>query len=95
MAAGQRSGIAIDDAIAIRWITLNPARALGIDDRTGSLEVGKMADVVIWDGNPFSVYSHAEQVFVDGALTYDRNDPTRQARSDFTLGVLEVNGVIE
>ena len=65
-----------------------------IADQTGTLEEGKMADVVIWDGNPFSVYTHAEQVFVDGALVYDRNDPARQPKSDFTLGIQEVDGEI-
>jgi imidazolonepropionase-like amidohydrolase len=94
MAAGQRSGLDFDESVAIRWITLNPAKALGIDDQTGSLEVGKMADVVIWNANPFSVYSHAEKVFVDGALAYDRNDPKRQPRSDFELGILEQNGEV-
>ena len=53
---------------AIRWLTANPAKALGIDDQTGTLEAGKMADVVLWNGNPFSVYAHAEKVYVDGAL---------------------------
>ncbi len=95
MAAGNRSGIAIDEAMAIRWITLNPATALGIADKTGSLEKGKAADVVVWDGNPFSVYSHAAKVYVDGALVYDRSDPEKQAKSDFSLGILEVEGVIE
>jgi imidazolonepropionase-like amidohydrolase len=94
MAAGNRSGIEIDEAVAIRWITLNPAKALGIADQTGTLEEGKMADVVIWDGNPFSVYTRTEQVFVDGALVYDRNDPARQPRSDFTLGIQEVDGEV-
>jgi imidazolonepropionase-like amidohydrolase len=94
MAAGNRSGIEIDEAVAIRWITLNPAKALGIADQTGSLEEGKMADVVIWDGNPFSVYTRTEQVYVDGALVYDRNDPARQPKSDFTLGIQEVDGEI-
>jgi hypothetical protein len=45
-----------------------------------------LADVVIWNGNPFSVYAKADQVFVDGALLYDRNDPARQPVSDFELG---------
>lgn len=94
MAAGNRAGIEIDEAMAIRWITLNAAKALGIADQTGTLEEGKMADVVIWDGNPFSVYTRTEQVFVDGALVYDRNDPARQAKSDFTLGIQEVGGEI-
>jgi imidazolonepropionase-like amidohydrolase len=71
---------------AIRWLTRNPAKALGILDQTGTLEAGKMADVVVWNGNPFSVYAKAEQVYVDGARVYDRNDATRQPQSDFMLG---------
>ena len=87
-AAGNRVGLNIPEAHAIMWMTLNPAKALGIDDRTGSLETGKMADAVLWTGNPLSVYSHAEKVFVDGALVYDRDDPKRQPESDFELGKL-------
>ena len=45
-----------------------------------------MADVVIWNGNPFSVYAKADQVFVDGALLYDRENPALQPVSDFELG---------
>src|SRR6185436_7145162 len=56
MAAGRRMGLPLREEDAIRWITLNPAKALGIADQTGSLAEGKMADVVIWSGNPFSVY---------------------------------------
>ncbi len=84
-AAGNRIGLNISEAHAIGWMTLNPAKALGIDAMTGSLEAGKMADVVLWTGNPFSVYSKAEKVFVDGALVYDRDDAKRQPRSDFEL----------
>ena len=86
MARGVRAGLEIEPAEAIRWLTMNPARSLGIVERTGSLEPGKMADVVIWNRNPFSVYAYAEQVYVDGARVYDRNDPDRQPRSDFMLG---------
>ena len=86
MAAGNRAGLEIAPEHAIRWITANPARAMGVLDRTGTLEEGKMADVVIWNGNPFSVYAKADQVFVDGALLYDRHDPARQPMSDFELG---------
>ena len=90
MAAGQRAGLDITPEHAIRWVTANPAKALGILDQTGTLEIGKMADVVIWSGNPFSVYSHADQVFIDGALLYDRNNPDRQPRRDFAVGIVEV-----
>ncbi len=89
MAAGNRSGIAITREQAIRWLTLNPAQALGIDKQTGSLEAGKMADIVVWDRDPFSVYARVDQAYVDGALVYDRNDPAHQPRSDFLLGLTE------
>jgi imidazolonepropionase-like amidohydrolase len=86
MANAQRVGIDIPPERAVRWITANPAKSMGILDRTGTLEAGKMADVVLWNGNPFSVYAKAEQVYVDGARLYDRNDPSRQPVSDFMLG---------
>jgi imidazolonepropionase-like amidohydrolase len=86
MTRGQRAGLKIPPERAIRWITANPARSLGILEQTGTLEAGKMADVVIWNGNPFSVYAMADQVFIDGALLYDRSDPARQPMSDFELG---------
>src|SRR3546814_16353793 len=60
----------------------SPAKAMGIADVTGTLEPGKMADVVLWNGNPFSVYAHAEKVYIDGARVYDRDDPARQPESD-------------
>lgn len=85
-AAGKRMGIDIPDAQVIRWITLNPAHAMGIDAMTGSLEPGKMADVVLWNGDPLSVYSRPEKVWIDGALMYDATDPKRRPVSDFELG---------
>src|SRR5947209_1893564 len=57
---------------ALRLVTLNPAIQLGIDNRTGSIDVGKDADVVVWNANPLSVYSHPELTFVDGELLFDR-----------------------
>lgn len=85
LAAGRRAGLAIAPEHAITWVTLNPAKVLGLDAQTGSLEAGKNADVVVWSGDPFSVYTKADQVFIDGALVYDRADPKRQPRSDFEL----------
>jgi len=86
LAAGRRIGMDIPEERAIRWITLNAARSLGIDDQTGSLEAGKRADVVIWSANPFSVYARADQVFIDGGLAFDRFDPAYQPVSDYELG---------
>ena len=88
MAAGRREGVPIAPERAIRWVTSNPARMLGLGDRTGSIAVGKDADLVLWSGDPFSVYSRAEQVFIDGALVFDRADPRRQPRADFEIGRL-------
>jgi imidazolonepropionase-like amidohydrolase len=88
MAAANRAGIPVRREQAIRWLTLNPAKALGIDEQTGSLEVGKAADVVVWSGDPFSVYQKATQVYIDGALIYDRQRPDRQPVSDFELEIL-------
>ena len=86
-AAGRRMGIQIPDGEVIRWITLNPAKALGIDKQTGSLAQGKMGDVVLWNGNPLSVYSRPEKVWIDGALLFDVDDPARRPVSDFELGL--------
>lgn len=85
-ADGRRMGIQISDAEVIKWLTYNPAKALGIADKTGSLKPGKMADVVLWNGNPLSVYSRPEMVWIDGALMYDAKDPKRRPVSDFELG---------
>ena len=79
-------GIDIAPERAIRWLTQNAARSLGVDDYTGTLETGKMADVVVWNRDPFSVYAQAEQVFIDGVLLHDRSDPSRRPLSDFMLG---------
>lgn len=86
MAAGARAGVVIPPERAIRWLTSNPATAMGLGDRIGTLEPGKDADAVIWSGDPFSVYSKADQVFIDGALAFDRSDPHRQPTDDFELG---------
>jgi imidazolonepropionase-like amidohydrolase len=86
MAHAKLSGMDIPPERAIRWMTQNAAKSLGVLDQTGTLEPGKMADVVVWNGNPFSVYAHAEQVYIDGARVFDRNDRSRQPVSDFMLG---------
>ena len=92
MAAGNRAGLNVTRPEAIGWITLNPAKALGIDAKTGSLEVGKMADVVLWSADPFSIYAIPDQVYIDGGLAWDAHDPSHQPRSDFMLGQPAVGG---
>src|SRR5205085_2889046 len=59
---------------ALDLITINPARELGIDRRTGSIEVGKDADLVIWDGHPLSVYSRVNTTLIEGEVYFQRRD---------------------
>ncbi|WP_313435486.1 amidohydrolase [Novosphingobium sp.] len=85
-ADGRRIGIDIPDAQVVGWFTYNAAKTMGIGEKTGSLEAGKMADVVLWNGNPLSVYSRPEKVWIDGALMFDAQDARRRPVSDFELG---------
>lgn len=57
---------------ALRTITINPAWQLGVDKKTGSIEVGKDADLAIWNAHPFSVYARVDMTFVDGEVLFDR-----------------------
>ena len=86
MTRGNAMGIGIQPEDAIAWITSNPAKAIGVDGVTGSIEKGKNADLVLWNQNPFSVYAKAEKVWIDGAKAYDRSAPVSQPASDFELG---------
>jgi imidazolonepropionase-like amidohydrolase len=92
MAAGKAIGIDISEDDAIKWLTINAAWTIGLDDKIGSLVPGKNADVVLWSGDPFSVYSRAEKVWVDGAMLFDRLDPTNRWRTDFELGYVAPPG---
>jgi imidazolonepropionase-like amidohydrolase len=86
LADGRRVGLAITEEHAWTWLSFNPAKALGIADRTGSLRIGKMADVVLWNADPFSTYARPERVWIDGALLYHSGNPRLRPVSDFELG---------
>lgn len=75
---------------ALKMITLNPAQQLGIEKRVGSIDVGKDADLAIWTGHPFSVYSRVEATFVDGEIFFDRQqDIARRAETQRERAQLE------
>ncbi|MEP6946988.1 MAG: amidohydrolase [Acidobacteriota bacterium] len=80
---------------ALKMITINPAKQLGIDKRTGSIEVGKDGDVVIWTGHPFSVYSRVETTIVEGEVLFDRSKDAQMrldvAKEREALEKLDVN----
>lgn len=80
---------------ALKMITINPAKQLGIDKRTGSIEVGKDADIAIWSGHPFSPYSRAEMTMVEGKVLFDRQRDVQRrselAREREELEKLDMN----
>ena len=82
---GKRAGLSVTEDDALKWITLNPAWALGIEDQVGSIEVGKRADILVWNGDPLSVYSAPSQVFVDGVERWNMASPV-DPWSDFSIG---------
>jgi imidazolonepropionase-like amidohydrolase len=84
MYMGRAAGIPITEDQALAWITANPAWALGIDSVTGTLEKGKRADVVLWSGHPFSVYSLPDTVIQGGEIAYERS--VGRMPTDFELG---------
>lgn len=86
IAEARTLGITVTEDEAIKWLTVNPAWALALDDRIGTLEPGKNADVVLWSGTPFSIYTKAEKVWIDGALMFDRLNAASRWRTDFELG---------
>ena len=90
VAAGAALGITVPETDAIKWITANPAWALGLDDKIGTLEAGKNADVVLWSGNPFSVYSKPDRIWIDGMPVYDRSSRGGPWRTDFEFGFVPV-----
>ena len=92
MAAANRMGMQLTPAEVIKWVTSNSAKSIGLDDRIGSLQKGMNADVVLWSGNPLSVYSQAEKVWIDGALRFDRSNVESNHTSDFNLGIITPEG---
>jgi len=80
-AKSQRYG-SLTDNEALRLITINPAIQLGIDDRVGSLEVGKDGDVVIFDKHPLSIYAIPQLTIVDGIVRFDINNDGDDVRVD-------------
>ena len=80
---------------ALKMITINPAKQLGIDKRTGSIEVGKDADIVIWTAHPFSVYSRPDVTLIEGETYFERardvSNRISLERERETLEKLDVN----
>ena len=75
--AGRRAGLEISDDEALRWITANPAWALGLEHATGTIEAGKLADLVIWSGDPLELSSTPLTIMIGGSLQSMTNHQTK------------------
>ena len=93
MAAGNRMGMNLREEDAIRWLTINPAKSIGIDQQTGSLEAGQDGRRRALERQPVQRLQPPRKVYIDGALVYDRNDPSRQPETDFELGIRDAREV--
>jgi urease alpha subunit len=76
----------LSDEEALALITINPAKQLGIDDKVGSIEVGKDADLVIFEGHPLSVYAIPQKTIVDGVVLFDIDKDRADMRLDVQPG---------
>lgn len=92
ISASKRMGLDISKGNAIKWLTSNSAKSIGLEDKIGSLKAGMNADVVLWSGDPFSVYTKADKVWIDGALRFNREDRNLTPTSDFNLGIISPEG---
>jgi imidazolonepropionase-like amidohydrolase len=90
--AGRRAGLNLPPEHVIAWITSVPAKVLRLGDRIGTIAPGFNADLVLWSGDPFSIYTKADRVFIDGAQVYDSAAPERSPEADFGLGRPEMGG---
>ena len=79
---------------AWKMVTLNPAKLLHLDDKMGSIKIGKDADIVIWDGHPLSVYTKAEKTYVDGRLLFDKDKNEKLMERDIKEKMRIINKMI-
>ncbi len=67
----------LSEVEALKLVTLNPAKMLHIDDKVGSIKVGKVADVVLWTDNPLSIYAKVNTTIIDGQIYFDKDDDAK------------------
>lgn len=73
-----RTPYLVSEEDAWKFVTLNPAKLLHIDDQVGSIKVGKSADLVLWNNHPISIYAIAEKTMIDGIFYYELDRATAQ-----------------
>ena len=70
----------VSEEEALKMVTINPAKALHVADKVGSIKAGKDADIVIWSDNPLSIYAKSEKTIVDGIVYFDREKDVLQRK---------------
>jgi len=86
LASANKMGLDMDRAHAMRWLTLNAAKVIGLDTQIGSVEQGKNADLVLWSQDPFSSFAKPTMVWIDGNMVHDANG--KNATADFNVGII-------
>jgi N-acetylglucosamine-6-phosphate deacetylase len=84
----------VPEAEALKFVTLNPAKQLRIDQYVGSIEVGKDADIVVWSGSPLSTLGHVEQTWVDGRKYFDRAEDAKARAKQREMRVALVQRIL-
>ncbi len=85
----------VEETTALDMITTRPAEIMGIDHRTGSLEPGKDADFVLWNGHPMSTFTTAEQTWIEGRKYFDREEDKRLREEVREERTLIINAILE
>ena len=85
----------VEPTEALKFVTINPAMQLRIDSKVGSLEVGKHADIAIWNGSPLSTMARCEQTWIDGRKYFDRQSDAEMRKRDFALHQSLVQKILE
>lgn len=80
---------------ALKFVTLNPAKQLRIDERVGSLEAGKDADVVVWSGPPLAITSRVEQTWIDGRCFFDLEEDRQMRKRDAEIRTALVQKILD
>ncbi|MFT5301675.1 MAG: imidazolonepropionase-like amidohydrolase, partial [Mariniblastus sp.] len=85
----------VPEVEALKFVTLNPARQLRIEERVGSIEIGKEADMVLWSGHPLSNLSVAQQTWIDGRKYFDRKDDQKLQATTQTMRLTLIQKILE
>jgi N-acetylglucosamine-6-phosphate deacetylase len=85
----------VSEEEALKFVTYNPAEQLGVEDRVGSIETGKDADLTVWNGPPLSAFAMCEQTWVDGQKYFDREDDLMRRAEDASMRTALIQKILK